>query len=535
MAKVDEILAKALKSAQTKFGKDNTYVAADHDSAIPVIRCPIAWGYGMGGWDGMPISGNLGCDGLPGHWKSTLGIAHAMWVLMEDGIVVRTDNEERTNPDLVRSVLCGLSWEQRGRLIHEEVSSVEGWQDRVTHWSEQAKSIRDYAPEDRAPIFQIVDSLTGRGTRGEEAAVKTKGHAEERGYSGSASSIAKFYKSMSYRSSMYALFHVQHAKVNMDQYATKNEKLVANGGIGPRFNCRYHFRVVKQETIDCNEFFGRELIVRCIRSGLGEGDREIAVRFLWRYEWRHMPVYEAVAGDAPGEVKYTTFESDRVFNEPQEAVAWWDAVNPHMPRSLAEKLAEDLHIFEWKEWFSESRRAALEVDEKSKLLGEAAKQDEEKSTAATKKERKRLDKALEDLAKELQKMDENKPQGDLVVPETELKKVQISWFDWDYSLAWILGNILDEGYAKDVEELQSEEYGLPGISRSGCNKRYMKCPYVFGDKDPHSYTEVGKAIQANPEALNRVKKLLRIEHRMHFREVPIRSGTDGGKQSKKKK
>lgn len=499
-AYLDPSFASSLKlSLSASVGKGIS-VHSDVESMVPIIPCPLVWGWLIGGVNGIPAMGTLGCDGPSGNFKTALAWEHLKWTIQAKGVGIYIDNEERPNPQYLRSMICDLPFEARLNLIFESSTSIEEWQDKVMGWKKKSMKFSEKEPDNRVPMFVVVDSLTGRGTQGEQDIAKKKGIAP-RGFSDTALSISKFYKSFSREDDLFTLFHVQHSKKSMDPYAHGDDEIVASGGTEPRYNASYHFRSSSVKEAKAASYPGadgavyiRDITLKCVKSSLGDNKRKLTVRACWEYVWMDMPLYE-IEGSGDG-VGYDIEWEGGTELSPEEAVAWWEKINPHIPIDMAMQIGKDTGILLWRRYFK------LMSDLTSRLEG-----------AETDSEKKELEKAIKDL-------EGSKPKsGKIQIPKCEPEKVQRTWFDWDYSL----GYLIVDGIVNNSKVYASEKNDLIdalGVVTSGCNKGYVKSKKIFGNSEPVPYTVFGRAIQDDPELYKVVSRHLGIKKRMHFAKVP---------------
>lgn len=531
---IDPSFAGALRLQQQITGGTSLSSASRIESLVPVIPCPLAWGWASGGVNGMPLIGALGCDSMSGAGKSTLAWEHIRWTLEAGGIGIYIGNEERPNPQFMRSILYSLPYEARMNLILSEVSSIDAWTSEVLSWKKKSQKFLDKDPEERVPILTVVDSLTGRGTQGEQDKAEKQGVAA-RGFSEAAMAISKFFKAFTYAGQLFSLFHIQHAKKSQDQYARGDDQFVANGGDEPRFNANYHFRILRSADFKFADYEGRDMTVKFVKSFLGPAKRMISVRVIWVFRKKNLPVFEMY-----GDGEDVVFDVDYVDGETMpadEAVDWWTDINPHVPIALAYKLAVDMHVFDWKAYAAKLKAVTDKLGELSGRLEEAEKAGEKASSV------KSIKAEISKAEKEREALISNPPPDQVPKPKTEVQKVQLTKFDWDYSLGWLLveGFLDNDKVGKAVKDELKEI--LP-LTTSGANKGHVICR-TLSDK-PLSFTELGQAIQGSdsfyrsrsnleydPELLKRVKMFLGIKDRMHFRKVPKRSTQAKAKKTRK--
>jgi len=452
---LDKAFSELLAGAKERFGEHSVYVAADHNEYITGIPCPLSWAWFTGGADVVPLGRILGCDGKSGAGKSALMYEHCKWWIRSGGAAVIIDTEEKTSDTLLTSLLFDLTVEERRRLLYMKAGSIEEAQAMVMYYRERAKMFKEFKAEERIPLFVLWDSLVGRATDDQQTKIEKEGSAASREYPQEAMSIAKFYKALKFEGRLLTIAHVQHAKKNTDPNAMGDDEWKAAGGDQPRFSSTYHFRTLFTRDIESEQWQGRVLNLKNIKSGLGPNHRKLQVRYLWRYVPVTMPLFDD-GPDGP-EVKLTDAEISR-----EDAQLFYDACTWALKPSYCDALYK-----------------ALQLD---------VPPEPEDAKVKTKR----------------------------FLPVSEECRKQQTWFDWD----WALGNLLVEMrygdllFAKDKEGLGDV---LHFVADSG--KKEVKCEALFGDKEMHSVTEFGHAVENNPEVRDALRRFLGIQHYKSFREA----------------
>lgn len=517
---LDPSFAGALRLQQAVTGGGGLSGASSIESQVPVLPCPLAWGWASGGVNGMPLIGSIGCDSKSGYGKSTLAYEHIRWTLMAGGLGVYVGNEERPNPQFMRSVLSSIPFAARLNMIPYEVRSIDGWTKKVFKLRDQAQKFLDKDPNERVPMVVVVDSLTGRGTEGEQkkAAIEVKA----RDFSESAMSIARFYKGFSFKGYLMTLFHIQHAKKSQADDAYGDEEWVANGGDEPRFNANYHFRIMSSSDFSYASYQGRDMRVKFIKSFVGPSKRQLVVRVCWRFEWMDLPLYKMYSD---GEKVVFDVEWEDELVEAKKAIEWWEQIEAHIPIELAVQLGVDLQVFAWKEHVQKLAELTGEVTRIQEELAQAEADGKAKSTLT------KLQKAVDKATAAVDKLSLEAPDLEVRMPKTEKQKAQFTWFDWDHSLGWLLAYWFGNKENSKVPATERNDLLeiLPFV-HSGCNKGYAKCKTLFPDNDPHSFAEIGEALRGNPELYRQVENFLGIKRRMHFRDVPQQKKEAKGKK-----
>jgi heme-degrading monooxygenase HmoA len=358
------------------------------------VPCPLAWAYFSGGGDVLPCGRVVGGDGPPGMFKSTLAMEHGRWVLQAGGVVVLVDTEEKTSDTLTRSLLYDLEPDVRKRFRYAKAKTTDEAQQLINFFKEKAKDFRkNLKPEQQFPMLVIWDSLTGAVTEGQLTKLEKEGSAATRAFPEQALQISNFYKSYTVDDAFFTLLHVQHAKKNNDPNAVGDDEFVPNGGLEPKYKSTYHFRMTSVRDIESQDWAGKQVSMKMIKSGIGENHRRMPIRVLWRHRWVEVPVTES-KGD--GKWKIVADPTGKKIT-PDEALVLYDGA-----------------------------KQALEPEQCEALLN-----------------------FLGLLAKN--------PPSSCPAPQLERRKLQQTWFDWGWALGNLLVELkYGEGlYAAEKKELSA--------------------------------------------------------------------------------
>ena len=470
---INPVFAKALASAQQKFGADNVYVADEHSKHIFGFDCPIAWGYMTGGTDKIPLRRVIGCDAPSGYFKSCLMMEHGRLALRSGCLLAIIDTEEKVSDTLVCSMLFREHPNVRLNYAYAKAGSVEQAQEYIMHFKSMAKQqVEDNAdPAKRAPWFVVWDSLTGRDTKDAQSKIEKEGSAAVRAYADAAGSIARFYKNFSFGDELLTLAHVQHVGRNMDADARGDDEWKPKGGDEPKYAATYHFRITNVSDIQSAEWQGKELTIKCVKSGLGPDKRRIRARVLWKFVWVDLPQFT-------DDEERTVISNDAASMTYDEAEAYYEWTQ----QALSGRDAYVLRDF-------------LQLDKPPK--------------------------------------EDKRDQPHCQWPVTERIRFQQTWWDWD----WALGNLLvhgikynDKTFAQDKKDLDEALHFVKGT-----NKNSVKCEELWGDSETRTLEEFGAAIDANPDIRRRIQTFLGITRYKHFREVKLGEVSKARSGNRKKK
>jgi hypothetical protein len=218
---------------------------------------------------------------------------HAIWFINAGGFVLLVDTEEKTSDTLAMSIMYRLSASARKRFQYAKAGSITEAQELINFFKEKAKEFRKgLKPEQQFGILVIWDSLTGNATEDQQAKVKKEGSAPVRAFPEQALQISNFYKSYTVDDAFITLMHVQHAKKNNDPNAVGDDEFIPNGGLEPKYKASYHFRMTSVKDIESQDWAGKQVRVKMIKSSLGENHRQLVLRVLWRHVWVDVPQFE---------------------------------------------------------------------------------------------------------------------------------------------------------------------------------------------------------------------------------------------------
>ncbi len=519
---LDDVFSDIIAEAKSKFG-DTIYEASERESHICVVPVPLAFGWLIGGVNGAPVGRVYGIDGFSGNYKTALMIEQLRWTVLNDGFAVYVDAEEKLSDTMIRGLLSNVPLHQRRRFQLAEAHSIDQWQQHASFWLEKSKTLKKRESDalaqastemERAELLEklrtsrvwiniVVDSLTGRDTLAEQQKLKEEGFAGARGFSEQAMAISRFYKKWSSDGSYINLGHVQHSKKSQDPNAKGDSEIIANGGEEPRYNSSYHLRCLSRTTPDMKADGAHvEIRVKCLKSGLGEDKRSIVVKVRWVYHWMNMP--RQILDDEGASYKC---EPDPVSLE--KAVEYFNAHERFMPYDSAVKLMRVMGL----ENYYQGETKRLRIEKRTCEITAALADPDIKPRRVTV-----LTKELEALNAEHQEIQAQ--DGQYFLPVTEEVKVQDIWFDWDWSLGWILHNFR-YGDSSVGDKAKLSEI-LPFTEG---NKGYVKSSTLFGDDKQHTFTELGEKVREDKELYAKVENYLGIQRYQTLRQMAHFSST----------
>jgi hypothetical protein len=213
------------------------------------------------------------------------------WFMSSGGIHMHLDTENKTSA----SMLDAMTWHRKLKCdrIFKICHSTDEWQRMVITLIEDLRKLGPQEKGKRIPVFITVDSLTGRGTEDEDKALRKEGAAPERGYPIKNLQITNFLEALNLLGTTVSVGWVQHMKQTLDQtgYGIQYKE---KGATAAQFACSTHIRVSKEQTpyraashdsAPYPEYpvEGHTLWLKTARSGVGPGNRTLAVKMLWQF------------------------------------------------------------------------------------------------------------------------------------------------------------------------------------------------------------------------------------------------------------
>jgi hypothetical protein len=292
---VDSI-TKDLLSELNKLGTGSeAYLQGDHAEHTWGIKIPhLAFQWLIGGSTVLPLQRYLGISGLAKSFKSTLVTEIGNWFILNGGLHLALDNENKTSPTMYDAMTWFKPELTNPRRIFKATKSVDEWQQHTTKAVKYAKATSDRPKGQRIPVFISVDSLTGTSTEAAQEALNSEGSAAARGYPVAAAQITNYLEALSLIGTTASVGFVQHLKVDMSNpagYTGPNYK--EKGASAATFASTVHLRVTKgsAERMAGHPFApkpdlpveGYTLHLQTERSCVGPDHRRLAVRLLWQY------------------------------------------------------------------------------------------------------------------------------------------------------------------------------------------------------------------------------------------------------------
>ena len=182
----------------------------------------------------LPASSCYALGGPTGSFKSHFVMEIARWIAKAGGFTLLAENESKYNPDMAQAVMgrkfASKVWVEQCQTFNEVEEAL----------IEKLKQVNALARDSRMPLLEIVDSIVGNATEGQNKKIDRDGSIE-RGYPSNALAAANFLPSYMPRLNGKPYFGVwvTHHKMAQDDYG--NEYDVLKGGDNWQYRCRLAF------------------------------------------------------------------------------------------------------------------------------------------------------------------------------------------------------------------------------------------------------------------------------------------------------
>jgi hypothetical protein len=311
----EDFMKAAMDAASTALGKDNVYVASEHDArqvGIPIPAFALRYLINNSAW---PLQRMTSCGGPPKGHKSSFAYQLMRWTLDAGGLVQHIETENKATSDIMIWMLgpkyMALDAPERWRIGFYNTGTVNKWQ-QILHGQRDILKKAYEATEMKPgiPIMWNIDTLMGATTEASLQQSAETGETMGRGFSDAPILIAQFLRETPDMLLGWPIFlHITHQEkpgINMPGK-------VRAGGLAPDFysSLDLQFEVkgtstytnAKDGLIERAGLQGKNIRMKVRRSSVGPGEREITVPFL---------IHTVNITDENGEVtrRTKTFEFD---------------------------------------------------------------------------------------------------------------------------------------------------------------------------------------------------------------------------------
>jgi len=288
--KLDKYMQGMMSASRRKFGHNAVFAGHTDENMIVGIPCPLAFEYLLC-QDVFPLGLIYQIVGLAGSLKSSLIYEIMRWFRNAGGGSHLEEVETKFSPELMRSIV-GYA-EDETNVIVDRCDSVEDWQRKLLYNIDQQKELLTW--EDKAnkipgpgrtvPICFAVDSVSGK------LSMETQEKVNDQGFHGrsfpiEAMSITGFMKTVPQMIDgwPFALVLNNHLKMGKDDQGHDVRRIT--GGAGLNFQESFELETkVRKSKIECSEWEGIQIGIRCTKNSFGPTHRRIDARMLW---WEEM-------------------------------------------------------------------------------------------------------------------------------------------------------------------------------------------------------------------------------------------------------
>lgn len=280
---VDKFFGAQIKQARKKFGIDSVYSGTNLDNLVIGIPIPaLAFEYVIT-QDCFPLGLIMHLCGPPGSMKSALYFEMSRWFKMCGGGSVLQEVETKLSPDFPKSIIGD---DMENVLVINRCDSVEDWQDKLMHWVVQLKkdfvgTKADPGPGRTVPVLFGVDTIMGKASYETQEKIRDAGHAE-RSFPVEALKITNYLKTIPQDIDKwpFAIVLSNHLKEKSDDQGRKLRSTA--GGVQVNFQESWELETkVRKGKIQCSEWEGKVLSLKCYKNSFGPTGREAWTRVLW--------------------------------------------------------------------------------------------------------------------------------------------------------------------------------------------------------------------------------------------------------------
>ena len=282
----DALIAGHLTAARKKFGHTAVLHGSDTNKLIVGIPIPSLSFEFVIAQDAFPLGVIYHLVAKHKIGKSGLLAELIRWFYMARGFGTLCENETKFSPSWYESII-GREWFE-GMPMHR-CDSVEDWQDRMTFDLEGKDSYKHLmegtkdkpGPGRTFPILFGVDSIMGKLSRDSQTAVHRDGHAG-RGFPVEALQISRYLGTMPQWLDgwPFAVVLVNHLKIDKNQDTGAEERYLS-GGRRTMFQESFELEMRKGPRIECTEFEGHYVDIKCAEQSFGPSGRLIRTRVIW--------------------------------------------------------------------------------------------------------------------------------------------------------------------------------------------------------------------------------------------------------------
>jgi RecA/RadA recombinase len=287
MGTVDKFFGAQIKKARTRFGADAVYSGTALDNLVIGIPIPsLAFEYVIT-QDCFPLGLIFHLCGPPGSLKSALYFEMSRWFMNCGGGSVLQEVETKLSPDFPKSIIGA---DAENTLVVNRCDSVEDWQQKLQHWVAQLKkdftgTKADPGPGRTVPVLFGVDTIMGKASYETQEKIRGDGYAG-RAFPVEALSINNFLKTFPQDIDQWPFAVVLSNHLKEAQDAQGNKVRSTSGGKAVNFQESFELETrVRKSKIQCSDWEGRVISLKCYKNSFGPTGREAWTRVLWWDEY----------------------------------------------------------------------------------------------------------------------------------------------------------------------------------------------------------------------------------------------------------
>jgi hypothetical protein len=331
--------------ARTKFGHESIMAGSDTSNLVVGIPCPALSFEYLITQDVFPLGVIMQLVGKWGSNKSSLVYEFFRWFDIAGGGSILMENETKFSPELCYSIMGygkSSTWDS-APLILNRCESVEDWQDKLTWWIAQEKhdliGTKDQpGPGRTIPILFSIDSLMGKSSQEVMEKVKKEGHTDRR-FPVEALKITDYFRTVPQMLDTwpFALVMTNHLKMGKDEMGRDVRNKAGGTGVSFQESFELETSVVKT-TIECAQFTGKAIRIKCFKNSFGTSHRQIITRMLWweeedengrlyqktvwDWDWSTIHLLSNIKGRCLSRLKDSGFHIDTPRTSDIENLAW---------------------------------------------------------------------------------------------------------------------------------------------------------------------------------------------------------------------
>jgi len=292
---IDDFVDAALAVAESEFGTERCYVAAEHEKrqvVLPIKPLALRWLIESNGW---PLARVTQSGGAFGTQKSSFIFELISWYLEAGGFACLIDTEYKTSGSLMRSIIPPEFFDENDpkhrRLLILNATTINEWQRLLNKQYEKLNELVDkMGKKPSFPIFWAVDSMLGSGSAEGLEHIRSEGEAEGRTFSDAPILISQFMKSFPNTLLGWPItLHMSHH----EKPKIGGQGMGRAGGKAPDFYATLDIQfkkggvtaMGKSVTYSRTSLQAKSLTLSVRKSSMGSDvEKKLPVTFCWKFE-----------------------------------------------------------------------------------------------------------------------------------------------------------------------------------------------------------------------------------------------------------